>query len=95
MKSILEFADTEKELDWNGWFERSNEREELTGLETFKVEYLEDGYDIWWKAEVGLTEEEATLIRNYENENYMVQFLLKSTMCRLLENSEIVRLRLV
>ena len=95
MKSILEFADTENEFDWNGWFERNNEREEMTGLETFTVEYLEDGYDIWWKAEVGLTEEEATLMRNYENENYMVQFLLKSTMCRLLKNSEIVRLRLV
>ena len=98
MKSILDFADTETELDWNGWFERNNEREELTGLETFTVEYLEDGEDendIWWKAEVGLTEEEATLMRNYENENYMVQFLLKSTMCRLLKNSEIVRLRLV
>ena len=95
MKSILEFADTETELDWNGWFERNNEREGMTGLDTFKVEYLEDGYDIWWKAEVGLTEEEATLMRNYENENYMVQFLLKSTMCRLLKNSEIVRLRLV
>ena len=95
MKSILDFADTETELDWNGWFEWNNEREGMTGLDTFKVEYLEDGYDIWWKAEVGLTEEEATLMRNYENENYMVQFLLKSTMCRLLENSEIVRLRLV
>ena len=95
MKSILEFADAETELDWNGWFERNNEREEMSGLETFTVEYLEDGYDIWWKAEVGLTEEEATLMRNYENENYMVQFLLKSTMCRLLKNSEIVRLRLV
>ena len=98
MKSILEFADIEKIFDWNGWFERNNEREGMTGLNTFKVEYLEDGEDendIWWKAEVGLTEEEATLMRNYENENYMVQFLLKSTMCRLLKNSEIVRLRLV
>lgn len=98
MKSILEFADTEKEFDWNGWFNRSNERERMVGLNTFNVEYMEDGdeeKDIWWKAEVGLTEEEATLMRNYENENYLVQFLLKSTMCRLLENSEIVRLRLV
>ena len=95
MKSILEFADTEKVFDWNGWFERNNEREGMTGLDTFEVEYLEDGYDTWWKAEVGLTEEEATLMRNYENENYMVRFLLKSTMCRLLKNSEIVRLRLV
>lgn len=98
MKSILEFADTEKEFDWNGWFNRSDEREGMSGLETFNVEYLEDGEeenDIWWKAEVGLTEEEATLMRNYENENYLVQFLLKSTMCRLLRNSEIVRLRLV
>ena len=98
MKSILEFADTENEFDWNGWFARSDEREELPGLETFNVEYLEDGDEetgIWWKAEVGLTEEEATLMRNYENENYLVQFLLKSTMCRLLKNSEIVRLRLV
>ena len=95
MKSILEFADIEKIFDWNGWFERNNEREGMTGLDTFSVEYLEDGYDTWWKAEVGLTEEEATLMRNYENENYMVQFLLKSTMCRLLKNSEIVRLRLV
>ena len=95
MKSILEFADTEKVFVWNGWFERNNEREGMTGLDTFSVEYLEDGYDTWWKAEVGLTEEEATLMRNYENENYMVQFLLKSTMCRLLKNSEIVRLRLV
>ena len=88
MKSILEFADIEKEFDWNGWFIRSNEREGMVGLNTFKVEYLEDGEDendIWWKAEVGLTEEEATLMRNYENENYMVQFLLKSTMCRLLK----------
>ena len=98
MKSILEFADTEKEFDWNGWFARSDEREGMAGLETFNVEYLEDGdeeNDIWWKAKVGLTEEEATLMRNYENENYLVQFLLKSTMCRLLKNSEIVRLRLV
>lgn len=98
MKSILEFADIEKEFNWNGWFDRCNEREGMDGLNTFKVEYLEDGdeeNDIWWKAEVGLTEEEATLMRNYENENYLVQFLLKSTMCRLLRNSEIVRLRLV
>ena len=98
MKSILDFADTENEFDWNGWFNRCDEREELAGLNTFNVEYLEDGEDendIWWKAEVGLTEEEATLMRNYENENYLVQFLLNSTMCRLLKNSEIVRLRLV
>ena len=98
MKSILDFADTENEFNWNGWFKRCDEREELVGLNTFRVEYLEDGdeeKDIWWKAEVGLTEEEATLMRNYENENYLVQFLLKSTMCRLLKNSEIVRLRLM
>jgi hypothetical protein len=98
MKSILDFADTEKELDWNGWFDRCDEREELTGLETFKVEYLEDGEDendIWWKTEVALTEEETRLMQNYENENYLVQFLLKSTLCRLLKNSEIIRLRLV
>ena len=98
MKSILDFADTENEFDWNGWFNRSDEREGMVGLNTFKVEYLEDGDEengIWWKAEVGLTEEEATLMRNYDNENYLVQFLLKSTMCRLLKNSEIVRLRLV
>lgn len=98
MKSILDFADTENEFDWNGWFNRCDKREELVGLSTFRVEYLEDGdeeKDIWWKAEVGLTEEEATLMRNYENENYLVQFLLKSTMCRLLKNSEIVRLRLM
>lgn len=98
MKSILDFADTENEFDWNGWFNRCDGREELVGLNTFNVEYLEDGEDendIWWRAEVGLTEEEATLMRNYENENYLVQFLLKSTMCRLLRNSEIVRLRLV
>jgi hypothetical protein len=98
MKSILEFADTEKEFDWNGWFNRNDEREEMTGLNTFSVEYLEDEdaeKDIWRRVKVGLTEEEATLMRNYENENYMVQFLLKSTMCRLLRNSEIVRLRLV
>lgn len=98
MKSILEFADTEKEFDWNGWFNRNDEREEMTGLNTFSVEYLEDEdaeKDIWRRVEIGLTEEEVTLMRNYENENYMVQFLLKSTMCRLLRNSEIVRLRLV
>ena len=98
MKSILDFADTENEFDWNGWFNRCNERDGMVGLNTFNVEYLEDGEDendIWWKASVGLTEEEATLMRNYENENYLVQFLLKSTMCRLLKNSEIVRLRLV
>ena len=98
MKSILDFADIENEFDWNGWFNRSDEREGMVGLNTFNVEYLEDGDEengIWWKVEVGLTEEEATLMRNYENENYLVQFLLKSTMCRLLKNSEIVRLRLV
>lgn len=98
MKSILDFADTENEFNWSGWFNRCDEREGLVGLNTFNVEYLEDGEDendIWWKAEVGLTEEEATLMWNYENENYLVQFLLKSTMCRLLRNSEIVRLRLV
>ena len=98
MKSILEFADTEKEFDWNGWFNRSDEREEMTGLNIFSVEYLEDEdaeKDIWRRVEIGLTEEEATLMQNYENENYLVQFLLKSTMCRLLRNSEIVRLRLV
>jgi hypothetical protein len=98
MKSILEFADTEKEFNWNGWFNRSDEREEMSGLDTFSVEYLEDENaekDIWGRVEIGLTEEEATLMRNYENENYLVQFLLKSTMCRLLRNSEIVRLRLV
>lgn len=98
MKSILDFADTENEFDWDGWFNRCDEREELVGLNTFSVEYMEDGdedKDIWWRVEIGLTEEEATLMRNYENENYLVQFLLKSTMCRLLETSEIVRLRLV
>lgn len=38
MKSILDFADTENEFDWNGWWDRPNEREELANEALNKLE---------------------------------------------------------
>lgn len=98
MKSILDFTNENTPVNeeyFNEWFEYTHNRVKETGLPQYRVLVELDGEKVLQEVVVGLRDDEGEILRTYESQNNLTQWLLKGVVGCLIRSSDVVHLSYV